>query len=79
MAGDRLTALDSSFLHLEDATSHMHVATTPPVRVTRASSRTASGASLRKTTTSWASEPVVCTELANARSASAVGKIVSAT
>ena len=23
---DRLTALDSSFLHLEDATSHMHVA-----------------------------------------------------
>src|SRR5438094_5618665 len=26
MAGDRLTALDSSFLHLEDATSHMHVA-----------------------------------------------------
>jgi diacylglycerol O-acyltransferase / wax synthase len=26
MAGDRLTALDSSFLHLEDAASHMHVA-----------------------------------------------------
>jgi diacylglycerol O-acyltransferase len=26
MAGDRLTALDSSFLHLEDASSHMHVA-----------------------------------------------------
>ena len=26
MAGDRLTALDTSFLHLEDATAHMHVA-----------------------------------------------------
>src|SRR5215211_4770198 len=26
MAGDRLSALDSSFLHLEDAASHMHVA-----------------------------------------------------
>jgi len=26
MAADRLTALDASFLHLEDATSHMHVA-----------------------------------------------------
>jgi WS/DGAT/MGAT family acyltransferase len=26
MANDRLTGLDSSFLHLEDATSHMHVA-----------------------------------------------------
>jgi diacylglycerol O-acyltransferase / wax synthase len=26
MAGDRLTALDTSFLHLEDSTSHMHVA-----------------------------------------------------
>jgi diacylglycerol O-acyltransferase len=26
MAADRLTALDSSFLHLEDASSHMHVA-----------------------------------------------------
>ena len=26
MASDRLTALDASFLHLEDATSHMHVA-----------------------------------------------------
>jgi diacylglycerol O-acyltransferase len=26
MSGDRLTALDSSFLHLEDASSHMHVA-----------------------------------------------------
>ncbi|HEY1273491.1 MAG TPA: wax ester/triacylglycerol synthase family O-acyltransferase [Thermoleophilaceae bacterium] len=26
MAGDRLTGLDSSFLHLEDASSHMHVA-----------------------------------------------------
>jgi diacylglycerol O-acyltransferase / wax synthase len=26
MAGDRLTALDSSFLHLEDASAHMHVA-----------------------------------------------------
>jgi diacylglycerol O-acyltransferase len=26
MNGDRLTALDSSFLHLEDAASHMHVA-----------------------------------------------------
>jgi diacylglycerol O-acyltransferase / wax synthase len=26
MAEDRLTALDSSFLHLEDASSHMHVA-----------------------------------------------------
>ena len=26
MAGDRLTALDTSFLHLEDANSHMHVA-----------------------------------------------------
>jgi diacylglycerol O-acyltransferase / wax synthase len=26
MAGDRLTALDSSFLHMEDASSHMHVA-----------------------------------------------------
>ena len=25
MAGDRLTGLDSSFLHLEDASSHMHV------------------------------------------------------
>src|SRR5215216_5856127 len=36
MAGDRLTALDTSFLHLEDASSHMHVASvilfegTPP-------------------------------------------------
>jgi WS/DGAT/MGAT family acyltransferase len=26
MAGDRLTGLDASFLHLEDASSHMHVA-----------------------------------------------------
>jgi len=26
MPGDRLTALDASFLHLEDASSHMHVA-----------------------------------------------------
>src|SRR5215212_9116837 len=26
MAGDRLTGFDSSFLHLEDGTSHMHVA-----------------------------------------------------
>src|SRR3954470_5258897 len=26
MAGDRLTGLDASFLHLEDGTSHMHVA-----------------------------------------------------
>jgi diacylglycerol O-acyltransferase / wax synthase len=26
MAGDRLTALDTSFLHLEDASAHMHVA-----------------------------------------------------
>jgi WS/DGAT/MGAT family acyltransferase len=26
MAGDRLSPLDASFLHLEDATSHMHVA-----------------------------------------------------
>jgi diacylglycerol O-acyltransferase / wax synthase len=26
MAGDRLTPLDSSFLHLEDASAHMHVA-----------------------------------------------------
>jgi diacylglycerol O-acyltransferase / wax synthase len=26
MAGDRLTALDSSFLHLEDSSAHMHVA-----------------------------------------------------
>ena len=26
MAGDRLSPLDTSFLHLEDATSHMHVA-----------------------------------------------------
>jgi diacylglycerol O-acyltransferase len=26
MAGDRLTALDASFLHLEDASAHMHVA-----------------------------------------------------
>ena len=26
MPADRLTALDSSFLHLEDAASHMHVA-----------------------------------------------------
>src|SRR5215217_1647493 len=26
MAGDRLTGLDSSFLHLEDGSSHMHVA-----------------------------------------------------
>jgi WS/DGAT/MGAT family acyltransferase len=26
MPGDRLTALDSSFLHLEDASTHMHVA-----------------------------------------------------
>ncbi|HVD58111.1 MAG TPA: wax ester/triacylglycerol synthase domain-containing protein, partial [Thermoleophilaceae bacterium] len=26
MANDRLTGLDTSFLHLEDATSHMHVA-----------------------------------------------------
>ena len=26
MAGDRLTALDTSFLHLEDESSHMHVA-----------------------------------------------------
>src|SRR5918911_1733937 len=26
MASDRLTALDTSFLHLEDAASHMHVA-----------------------------------------------------
>src|SRR5919204_3808663 len=26
MAGDRLTPLDASFLHLEDAVSHMHVA-----------------------------------------------------
>src|SRR5687768_16825036 len=26
MATDRLTALDASFLHLEDASSHMHVA-----------------------------------------------------
>ena len=26
MAGDRLTALDASFLHLEDAAAHMHVA-----------------------------------------------------
>ena len=26
MAGDRLTGLDASFLHLEDASAHMHVA-----------------------------------------------------
>jgi diacylglycerol O-acyltransferase / wax synthase len=26
MAGDRLTGLDASFLHIEDSTSHMHVA-----------------------------------------------------
>ena len=26
MATDRLTGLDASFLHLEDASSHMHVA-----------------------------------------------------
>ena len=26
MAADRLTALDASFLHLEDGSSHMHVA-----------------------------------------------------
>src|ERR1700750_1783162 len=26
MANDRLTGLDASFLHLEDGTSHMHVA-----------------------------------------------------
>src|ERR671922_2042147 len=36
MAGDRLTGLDASFLHLEDASAHMHVASvmlfegTPP-------------------------------------------------
>ena len=26
MAGDRLSGLDASFLHLEDASAHMHVA-----------------------------------------------------
>ena len=48
MAADRLTALDASFLHLEDESSHMHVAGCSifegePPDATRSCSRTSRG------------------------------------
>ena len=43
MVGDRLSGLDASFLHIEDASAHMHVASVTLFE----------GAAARPTTTFW--------------------------
>ena len=61
MSQDRLTALDASFLHLEDGSSHMHVASVmlfegDPPPTTSCSSRSSGGCTwCRATARSWRS------------------------